>query len=203
MASHIADPGKIVEGEEQANARLSGTAVVEFNLAVKDNQLVTVLNVLVKSELLVGHRVFCAVNAKRLGRRLATLAPSDIDLFAHAPEEIRETDSLAVLPVPLPLQVEVLNELTLVGRGNASILSLSPQTLDEYVESHKLVWGWYGRPKILYQQLTLGSSVLAEKLVVGNEIVLLFGPSLDQGIKLLTQKSHSDKLLSSIQAILI
>jgi hypothetical protein len=177
--------------------------VVEFNLAVKDNQIATVLNALAKSELLAGHQVYCAVNAKRLGRRLATLEHSDSDLFSHAPEEIRETDSLEVLPVPLPLQADVLNEITLFGRGNASFLLLSPQPLDTFLESHKLVWGWYGRPKILYQQLTLGSTVLAEKLVVGSEIVLLFGPSLDSNIKLLTQKSHSDKLLSSLQTILI
>jgi hypothetical protein len=182
--------------------------VAEFTLAAKDSQLATVLNALTNCEFLADNKVtgcqlLCAVNTKRLGRRLATLAPSDSDLFSNAPEEIRETDSLAILPVPSPLQADVLSELGLAGRRNASFLVLSPQPLAEYLDSHKLVWGWYSRPNILHQQITLGSSVLAEKLVVGSEIILLFGSTPDSGLKLLVQKTRSDKLFGALQAILI
>ncbi len=177
--------------------------VVEFTVAAQDSELSVVVNALIATESFADCSVYCALNTKRLGRPLSSLPQGDSDLFSNAPEEIRESDSLAILPVPSPIDSSTLGELAFAGRRNASFLVFSPHPLSVYLESHKLVWGWYGRPSILHQQSTLGSSVLAEKLILDRELILLFGSTPNEGIKLLVQKAHGDRLTNALKTIFI
>ena len=100
-----------------------------------------------------------------------------------------------------PLSVEVVRELQLASRSDAACLVMSPMQPTDFFEAHKIVWAWFSRPSILAQQLALGSSVLAEKLLLDGELAVLFNPVANSGLKLLTQVAQQDNVQRSLEPI--
>ena len=175
--------------------------VVEFAVALLDKQLHPFLNALISDDSLVTHHWYCALNTKRFGRQPLHLTTTGKDLFEHAPEEIRLTDALEVSLIGPPFNPEVIAETIAACRANAASLLVTPLELPDLLDNHKLVWAWFSRPAILSQQLTLGSSILAEKLLLEREFILFIEPAANAGVRIITQTSYGDALQSLLETI--
>ncbi len=175
--------------------------VVEFSVAVSDSQQFAFLDALAAGEFLAGHHWYCPLNTKRFGKPPVSLTATGQDLFAHAPDEIRQTDALEVSLVTRPFDPAVIAEARQAGRANAACLLASPLPTPELLEQHKIGWAWFSRPAILSQQLSLGSSMLVEKLLLDRECLLLFEPAVQSSVRLMVSPADSAALQSSLEAI--
>jgi len=161
-----ADPNPILFASRKLNAEM--IEIQAFDAADRVLELV--------SQIKASQLVYLAVNRKRLtGITIGNWEHETEDLFAHAPSEIRETDSLHIGALDLKATSEKDLQLGLVGDAAILFLSLSP--LSMLLEQQKLGWAWFSRPSIFRQQITLGSESLAKILFAGITLVLVIPPA--------------------------
>lgn len=175
--------------------------VVDFKLQVKDSQVAELFSLLLEKEPWSGCKCYVTFNAKRFGKASQSWQPAGNDLFEYAPDEIRATDSLAVTLLDKPADAQVLAEARTACRSDAACLIFSPLPMEDFLESHKIVWAWFSRPSIFAQQVTLGSSMLAHKLVLNGEFVVLFNPGTNAGLRIVAQVTSRDQLQQCLQPI--
>jgi hypothetical protein len=110
---------------------------------------------------------YLIVNQKRFGERQVPGWAEEVvgDLFANAPPEIQETESLFVGK----FHRDSVNaeELTRILASDSMTLVSSKLAMPEFLEMQKLAWAWFSRSSILHQQLVHGSKNLAKTLFAG------------------------------------
>jgi len=157
-----ANPNPIVFASRKLNAEM-----VEIQAVDAADRLLELVSKIHASQL-----VYLAVNQKRLaGVTIGNWQPETEDLFAQAPSEIREKNSLHVGTLDLKGTSE--KELRLAMVGDAAILFMSNNPLPALLEKQKLGWAWFSRSSIFRQQITLGSESLAKILFAGINLVLV------------------------------
>jgi pSer/pThr/pTyr-binding forkhead associated (FHA) protein len=190
-------PEPVIESQPVAfSVQQYPSKVAEFSIQVQDWQVAELLHKFVSLRPWSDYHVYLVLNGKRFGKTPTTWSPGDKDLFEHAPDEIRATDSLSVSALDKSLTPEILAEFQRASRADAACMIFSPLNLDALLESHKVVWAWFSRPSTLAIQLSRGSSVLAEKLLLDGELAMSFGTQPNSGLKLLIQVAQREKLQS-------
>lgn len=197
IAPQVAAP--IIESKPLAFlSKQHPSKIVEFSVSLADQHVPELLNTLA-----VSGQWYGALNFVRWGRKSPKLTTVGNDLLEKAPEEIRETDSLHIVPMSQPWSTDSFGEIMAACRADSGCLIVSPLELPDLIESHKFVWAWHTRPSILYQQVTFGSRELAEKLFAEIELALTFSRAANSGVKLLTTRAHSDELRNSLEQVRI
>ena len=157
-----ADPAPFLFESRSLNAEM-----VEFRAIDAADRVLELISQIQASQL-----VYLVVNQKRLaGVTIGNWEPETEDLFAQAPNEIRETNSLHVGTLDLKKTSE--KDLLLGLVGDAAILFMSNSALPVLLEQQKIAWAWFSRPSIFRQQITLGSESLAKILFAGITLALV------------------------------
>lgn len=143
------------------------------------------------------NRLAYGVNKRRLGSpELDPLKLDTADLYEEAPEAIRQVDSLQIVNASDELHSQNgRRELELVlraARADAACLLFSTLEADALVEAKKLVWAWFVRPSIIRQQLTVGTSHLAEKLM--SELSCIAIPHGSAGFSLFVEQTARERV---------
>jgi hypothetical protein len=115
-------------------------------------------------------RLYVLVNFRAARQPLPTSIEPDDDLFRQAPDEIRQDNSLHLLPCADT--AEALRRIGPLAAKDAAMILVTDQTREQLLVSHQLLWTWLRSPSSLNTQLTHGSSELAEKLLAGIDAIL-------------------------------
>ncbi|MDZ4851860.1 MAG: hypothetical protein SGI77_21435 [Pirellulaceae bacterium] len=119
---------------------------------------------------------FAAINTVRFpDPRLKDWKCCSEDLFAMAPEEIRQENSLYLYE----FGTQAKDRQIIVDGVNKDALTvlLTNDGVDTVIESQKLVWAWFSKPSILRHQLENGSKHLAEQLLAAVRAAAIFHES--------------------------
>lgn len=119
-------------------------------------------------------KVTLFVNFRRAKTALPEWLSEKDDLYAEAPQEVREAHSLHAVGD------RSLNELWALAESlksrDACVWVFSSLPQDELLKGLKLYLAWYARPSLLKMQFEQGSKELAKGLLTGVDVVVLQVP---------------------------
>ncbi len=169
------------------------SGVIQTEVTLNDEPLIDVL------EKICGPAsLWVAINEQRLGGPVQGVEKQTEDLFAQAPEEIRETDSLIV--ASFPREAQVLANIQAAARADGAVLFVSTQSFPQILAEQKIVWAWYSRPSILKQQLSLGSKELAKKLLAAVDMAVLLH-TVGSDVLILSRADVNEALQGRLKAV--
>ena len=114
------------------------------------------------------------VNFRRAKTALPEWLSEDDDLYAEAPQEVREVYSLHAVGDRSLDELWKLAESLKDRDACVWVFSSLPQ--DELLKGLKLYLAWYARPSLLKMQFEQGSKELAKGLLTGVDVVVLQVP---------------------------
>ena len=120
--------------------------------------------------------VFLLVNYRHGGLERPESVDGSSDLFAKAPEDIRDQHSLHLIPLPNANPHEFDNYQSLKDADAVSIL-FSKKSQDELTDDIKFVFSWFVQPSILKFHLTNGTPHLAKQILAAVDAVLAEPPN--------------------------
>lgn len=93
------------------------------------------------------------------------------DLFAQAPDEISEEQSLAVGSIDWnACDIPVLSTIL---KSDTALLLFHAADIAQLVERKRVMWGWFAKPSLLQFQLRHGSKLLAENILHPQESIAM------------------------------
>ncbi len=156
---------------------------------------------LVLGQIRGGGRLMIAVNERQGAKFPPGLQSLGVDLLQHAPDEIRETDSLEVLQLTAALPWFESSDF-LRAQDDLPLMILSSQwELADLLEKHRLAWGWFSRPSILEQSLTLGSPQFVEMLLGNLEFILFLRSGTPSYVQIFTLPENSERIAQLLSAV--
>ncbi len=121
-----------------------------------------------------GRKVTLFVNFRRAKTELPEWLSEMDDLYAEAPQEVRQIHSLhAVGDRDLDEMWKLADSLK---ERDACVWVFSKLERDELLKGLKLYLAWYARPSLLKMQFEQGSKELAKGLLTGVDVVVLQVP---------------------------
>ena len=128
-------------------------------------------------------RLIAMFNETHFGQPLGGLKVTEDDLFAQAPEEVRDFDSLQLLEVPRGSELAArFPPLLEAMHGDGLSLVITETTVARMREEMRFISGWYARPGTLEFHLTNGPRELTDMLLEPVRCVILGQVSRPDGL---------------------
>jgi len=143
-------------------------------------------------------RLYVLVNFRAARQPLPTSIEPDDDLYRGAPDEIRQDNSLHL--IPCADAAEALRRVSPLAAKDAAMILVTDQTREQLLASHQLLWAWLRSPSSLNTQLTHGSPDVAEKLLAGIDAILAPQPK-DAALAVFAASSRAPELHAALLSI--